>query len=361
MRQVRHLLVVATNSVSDSVSVLPAQYFDVALVDLDGVVYRGADPVPHAAQALRRARDAGMTIAYVTNNAARTPQEVAAHLTELGAPAQPNQVITSAQAGANLIRRTLGEGSWRILAVGGPGVSAALLAEGLQPIHSADDGPHAVLQGFGRNVSWTDLDEVATAVGRGVTWVATNPDTSIPTPRGHSPGNGALVQAVSLATGREPDFVAGKPYTPLMEDSIARTGARLPLVIGDRLDTDIEAAISTGVSSLLVFTGIASTLEVLRAPVFQRPHFVGVDLRSMFDEHPPLHQTPVGWQVGDARAQIVGSPAQVQLWAPLVTCAQWASAFRLLCHVAWSTDADYSTALAQLQGALAHLGDGSAR
>lgn len=334
---------------------VPVEDCDVALVDLDGVVYLGAQPIPHAAESLTRAASCGMTLAYVTNNAARTPLEVATHLKSLGAPADPEQVVTSAQAGAALVRSALGPGPWPVLAVGGPGVAAALRVEGLHPVVSADAQPAAVLQGFGRDLCWSDLDEAATAVGRGVLWIATNPDTSIPTQRGHSPGNGAFVQAVSVATGRQPDAVAGKPFAPLMEQTMARTGAKQPLVIGDRLDTDIEAAHVVGVRSLVVLTGIATPAQILAAAPHQRPDLIGVDLRTLFDQHPPIERSHERWVSGSSTISIDPSSTVLNLDGPLATTADWANSFRLLCQATWTTGVETTHVLARLEGVLDHL------
>ena len=136
-----------------------AAVHDVALLDLDGVVYVGAGPVAHAAESLDAALDRhGMRAAFVTNNAARTPEVVAAHLVELGIRAQPSDVVTSAQAGARMLAERLPTGS-RVLVIGGPGVAEALRERGLVPVDSVDDGAVALLQGYGPDVGWRQLAE----------------------------------------------------------------------------------------------------------------------------------------------------------------------------------------------------------
>ncbi len=219
---------------------LAAQY-DVALLDLDGVVYVGPAAVPHAAQALEEGLARfGMRPAFVTNNAARSPQVVAEHLVQIGVRASAEDVVTSAQAGARLLAELVPAGA-HVLAVGGPGVAWALGERGLVPVASADADPVAVMQGYGPDVGWRDLAEASLVIERGHPWVATNLDSTIPSPRGRVLGNGSLVAALRHATGVEP-LVAGKPEPPLMQESVLRTGARRPLVVGDRLDTDIEGA-----------------------------------------------------------------------------------------------------------------------
>ena len=253
---------------------------DALLLDLDGVVYVGPDPVPHAVEALGAAARAGTTTAFVTNNAARPPSVVAEHLRSFGLEVAEHDVVTSAQAGAREVLARVPAGS-RVLAVGGPGVALALEQRGLVPVAGADDGPAAVLMGYGPQVGWADLAEAAYAVGRGALLVATNLDTSIPTARGIAPGNGTLVAAVVAATGVEPAAVAGKPYEPLVLESIERVGARRPLMVGDRLDTDIEAGSRSGIPSLLVLTGVHGVADLLAAPPHRRPTYLAADLRGL--------------------------------------------------------------------------------
>ncbi len=262
-----------------------AEAYDAALVDLDGVVYVGAAAVPGAADSLRAARERGMRIAFVTNNASRTPDVVAAHLTELGVPASAEEVATAAQAAARVVSDHLPRGS-RVLVVGGDGLLSALALVGFEVVQSADDAPDAVVQGYTASTSYADLAEAALAIRAGALWVAANLDATMPGPRGQLPGNGAFVAALEVATGRTP-LVAGKPELALHRESIERVGARRPLVVGDRLDTDIEGAHRAGCASLLVLSGVTD-VELLRsAPPTQRPTYVAADLSGLLVAHPP--------------------------------------------------------------------------
>jgi HAD superfamily hydrolase (TIGR01450 family) len=273
---------------------------DRLLVDLDGVVYVGDHAVPHAVEALGAARRAGARPVFVTNNASRTPQEVSAHLQRLGVPAAPDEVVTASQAGARLLQERLEAGA-KVLAVGGPGVPAALREAGLTPVTSADEDPAAVMQGFGADVGWQQLTEVAFAVRAGALWVATNTDATLPTPRGPAPGNGSLVAAVRTATGREP-VVAGKPEPALFE--LAARGSRAALVVGDRLDTDIAAANRAGLPSLLVLTGVSGPADLLGAAAGLRPQFIAADLTGLHAEHPAPCRAGDGWRCGAAVAVV---------------------------------------------------------
>lgn len=260
--------------------------YDTALLDLDGVVYAGGEAIVHAVESLGTARGHGMRLAYVTNNAARTPQAVAEHLTELGVPATYDEVITSAQAVARLIADQVPAGS-KILAVGGEGLFAALRERGLQPVESAEDGPAAAVQGYGPELRWSQLAEMSFAVNRGVPWFASNTDLTIPAARGIAPGNGAAVEVVRIATGGNPQ-VAGKPLPPMHRETVIRTGAKHPLVVGDRLDTDIEGAHAGDVDSLLVLTGVTNAAHLLAAVPKHRPTFVAADLRGLLTGHPEV-------------------------------------------------------------------------
>lgn len=267
-------------------AVPPARSHDALLVDLDGVVYVGPDPVAHAVSALTRAGELGARPAYVTNNASRPPEAVADHLRRLGLDVTADDVVTSSQAGARMVASLVPPGS-PVLAVGGPGVALALVERGLRPVSSASDGPAAVLQGFGQDVSWRELAQACHAIEAGAHHVATNLDATLPTPEGRAPGNGALVGLVSAVTGVIPPS-AGKPESPLLIESVERLGATRPLVLGDRLDTDIEAACRLGLPSLLVLTGVTGARQLLGAAAHQRPSLLSADLRGLHEAHPPV-------------------------------------------------------------------------
>ena len=282
----------------------PAQTYDVALLDLDGVVYVGAAAVPGVPEALAQAAGVGMRLGFVTNNAARTPEQVATHLTELGVPAGPTDVITSSQAAASVVAERFGAGA-RVLPVGGPGVAAALTAAGLTVVERAEDSPAAVVQGYGPQVGWTQLAEAVVAVRGGARHVATNTDATIPSPRGVLPGNGALVGVVSTVTGQQP-LVPGKPDPAMHAECVRRTGARRPLVVGDRLDTDIEGARRAGAASLLVFSGVATPADLLAAGPVHRPDLLAPDAAGMLVPHPEVTAVEGAWRCGGWQADATG-------------------------------------------------------
>ncbi len=344
--------------------------FDGIVCDLDGVIYRGHRAVPHAAESLSAALAAGVRVVFATNNASRSPDEVAAHLETLGLPGPGSRVVTSAQAGARYVAQRAPAGS-RVLAIGGPGVSLALSEVGLVPVRAQMSSreaavtlvqaklpravPHAVsaslqpavsaslqpaasdslqppapaspqqavragrpdgavvavLQGYGALVAWADLAEAAYAVQAGALWVATNIDSTLPTDRGMAPGNGALVGAVRQAVNADP-VVVGKPHTPLYELSVSVLGTSIErtLAIGDRLDTDIVGAIAAGMDSLFVFGGVHGWVDVARAEEDSRPRYIATDLRSLLVGYSEPVQDlgdASRWVCGKAQASVSGS------------------------------------------------------
>ncbi|MFE0048156.1 HAD hydrolase-like protein [Streptomyces albireticuli] len=313
--------------------------YDTALLDLDGVVYAGGEAIAHAVESLGTARDGGMHLAYVTNNAARTPETVAGHLTELGVPAEPSDVITSAQAVARLIADQLPAGS-RVLVIGAEGLRVALRERGLVPVDSADDDPAAVAQGYGGpDMPWSRLAEASYAVARGLPWFASNTDLTIPSARGIAPGNGAAVQVVRIATGAEPQ-VAGKPLPPMHRETVLRTGAERPLVVGDRLDTDIEGAYVGGVDSLLVLTGVTTAAQLLAAEPRFRPTYVAEDLRGLLVAQPAVSgDSAEGFVCGGWTAVVRGDALVLEGEGERV------DALRALCAAAWSSAGEGSCGL----------------
>jgi glycerol-1-phosphatase len=223
-----------------------------------------------------------------------------------------------------------------VLVVGGEGLEQALSERGLRPVRSADDDPAAVVQGYAPHVGWEHLAEASYAVNRGVPWYASNTDLTVPTTRGIAPGNGALVQVVRIATGASPQ-VAGKPLPPMHRETILRTGARRPLVVGDRLDTDIEGAHAGEVDSLLVLTGVTTAAQALAAPPEHRPTYVAADLRGLLVPQPPVEAV----EGSDGGFRCGGWTASVRDGALAVEgSGDRFDGLRALCAAAWSAAGD---------------------
>lgn len=309
-----------------------AERYDVALLDLDGVVYVGEMSIDGAPQSLAGARKLGMRLAFVTNNASRPPAAVAAHLTRLGIAAQAADVITSAHAAAHHLADLLPTRS-RVLVIGACGLVEAVRERGLVPVSSADDEPAAVVQGYSPDTGWRMLAEGAVAIRRGLPWIATNLDITLPSPRGPLPGNGSMVAALRHATGATP-VSTGKPDPTMHRETVERSGARHPLVVGDRLDTDIEGANAVGCDSVLVLSGVTTPGELLAARSGRRPGYIAEDLRGLLTPHPaPTEQdgamTCGGWSAAASgqRIRLAGGAAD----------AHKLDALRALCTVAWHT------------------------
>lgn len=264
-----------------------ARAYDLAMLDLDGVVYRGDVVIDGVAEQLTAAVDAGMRLSFVTNNASRTPAQVVAKLRGMDVPAADDDVVTSAQAAARLVNDAVPKGS-NVLVIGGEGLSDALAEYGLVAVDSASQGPAAVVQGFATDLGWAELAEGAYAVATGIPWIASNTDLTIPTDRGVAPGNGTLVAAIAATTTRRP-VVAGKPRPPLFDETVLRVGGTRPLVVGDRLDTDIEGANAVGADSLLVLTGVSTLADVAAADPVRRPTYVATGLDALADTQRPIH------------------------------------------------------------------------
>ena len=304
--------------------------YDVALLDLDGVVYLGGAAIPGAAQALRKADAAGMRLAYVTNNAFRTPAAIAGLLTSFGVPAAPADVVTSAQAAARLLAERLPAGA-PVLVVGGTGLRLALRERGLRPVSTAADRPQAVVQGYAPGLDYSLLAEGGLAVAAGALFVASNGDRTLPSRRGRQPGNGSLIQVIATATGVQP-LVVGKPEPPLHRESVLRTGAHHPLVVGDRLDTDIEGAHRVGADSMLVLTGVTGPAEAVLAPPSQRPSYLAEDLSGLLEPHPGVTREDGAFSCGGWTA--CARKDQLELTGG----GERVDGLRALCAAAWAMD-----------------------
>lgn len=300
--------------------------FDALLADLDGVVYAGPHAIPGAVESLKQLSGLGVGLGYVTNNASRSLAQVAAHLRELGAPAEDHQVVSSSQAAADLLASLLVPGA-RVLITGSPALAAEIELVGLVPVYGQDEDPVAVVQGFNPEIGWKDLAEATYVVNAGALWVATNTDMSIPQARGIAPGNGTLVQAVAAATGQTPR-VAGKPEAPLFHSAAKRLGAERPLVVGDRLDTDILGGNNAGFATAAVLTGVDTRQTILAARAAERPDYIISSLGDLHRAYPDVTHEDGTYACGEATARvangavgIIGSQDNLDSWR--AACAAW--------------------------------------
>lgn len=284
---------------------------DAVYFDLDGVLYLGPEVIPSAPPVVNRLFDSGLKVYYVTNNAARSVAEVARHLADLGYPAASEQVISAAQAGAALLAQDLPAGA-KILVCGTDNLVNVVEEAGFLPVFSADDQPLATIQGYNPNGSWALHEEIAIAVQNGAKWYATNDDATRPTDRGIVPGAGGGIQLVgSCLPGLAPK-IAGKPYSPIMDLLGERSKAKNPILVGDRLDTDISGATNLGMESLWVFTGVHGKADLLAAPKPQRPTNIGWDSSALFAPKRQLQISATEYRCG-AQILTLGSRQEAEL------------------------------------------------
>ncbi|MCI9890126.1 HAD-IIA family hydrolase [Micrococcales bacterium 31B] len=280
--------------------------FDAALLDLDGCVFEGTRAITGAIDTLLTLRGQGKHIAFATNNASRTPQQVADHLESVGVRATADEVVNSPYAAAQLLLQHVEPGS-KVLVIGGDGLVKELNDVGYEIVRSAEDSPAAVVQGFHRTVGWEILNEGNFAIRAGALWLATNLDPTLPTERGPSPGNGSLVSVLRMATGQEP-LVAGKPEPALFQVAAERCGATSPLVGGDRLDTDIAGGNRAGYPTLLVLSGSTSARQAVLSVGVERPTYVSANLTALVEPITVARRVPgfglLAFDCGDARAEI---------------------------------------------------------
>ncbi len=294
----------------------PLEGKDLILCDLDGVVYRGNIAIDDAPNALMAASE-NRQLAMLTNNASRTADQVAEHLRELGVSIDADHIVTSPHAAVRILHELVAPGS-TVMVVGGEGLTTVLEANGYRVTRSADDQPHAVVQGFARDVGWTHLAEASFALKRDIPWIATNQDWTIPQERGLAPGNGTLVSAVHTAVGKLPT-VAGKPEPTMYEVALERFGvsAERTIMIGDRLDTDIQGANAANIDSALVLTGVDRAKQVLAAAPTQRPTVIVESVRDLAKPVPSVRVTTPGpdeWlgECGRERVRLRGGTVSVE-------------------------------------------------
>ena len=252
---------------------------DAVLFDLDGVVYHGPEPISGAVEGITALLERSIPVNYVTNNATRTAEVVAEHISTLGINTNADEVTTSAVVLAQRLAKKFGPGA-PIYLVGATGLALALESEGLRVTDTLDDEPVAIAQGLDPEITYQKIVGACEAIESGIEWWATNPDYSMVGPHSRVPGNGAFIAMLSELTGAQPTIV-GKPSPHMMEYAAHRLGAHRPLMVGDRLDTDIEGGNAAGFETALVLTGVHDIHDALRARPALRPTYILASLRSL--------------------------------------------------------------------------------
>jgi HAD superfamily hydrolase (TIGR01450 family) len=267
------------------------------LVDLDGVVYRGADPVQGVADVLADRVARGDDVVYVTNNSMHYRADYVTRLSEMGAPVSADRVVSSARATALYLTDETPDVR-RVLVVGAGGLERELRDVGLEVVTSAHaatrmsqeaiDGfeaaglPDAVVVGLDPQLTYLRLAVAADAIRAGAKFVATNRDPVYPTERGLRPGAGSIVAAIEAATGITPISI-GKPEPLLLEEAAKAAGgeAKDAVMIGDSLVTDVAAARAVGSRSVFMLTGVTSQDELAALADGDRPTAVASDAAEL--------------------------------------------------------------------------------
>ena len=320
--------------------------YDAALFDLDGVIYLGPVVIDGVPEALAELRSTGVHVGFVTNNAARTPATVAAHLEDLGITATTTDVVNSTQATVRMLQGDLPKGT-RILVVGTDALADQLREGGFEPVRTLEDEPVAVVQGYHPTQEWHQLELGALAIQNGAHWYATNPDMTRPTERGILPGCGTQVAVVRACVDVDPR-VAGKPFRPLLDETVLRLGAEHPIFVGDRLDTDIEGANAVDMDSLFVFTGAHGKKDLLAAEPIARPTHLGWDVAALLQPSHAVEMDDDGHRVrcGDQVIQLKYGEASLLTKAE-DTEAQL-DALRAILHAVWDLGAEAGDTLSHL-------------
>jgi 4-nitrophenyl phosphatase len=247
------------------------------LFDMDGVLYRGQQALAGVTELLSFLNERGLGYACITNNASMAPQQYEEKLAAMGIAMPASRVITSAIATGHALRTEYPRGT-RVFIVGMRGLREALLHDG----HFVEDDarPELVVQGADFTLTYDTLRRAALHIRAGARYIATNPDRTCPSEEGLIPGAGAVMAAIVAATDAVPTVI-GKPAPAMFRVAADILGA-LPaatLVIGDRLDTDIEGARAASMPSALVLTGVSTRQEAENGPI--HPDVTFADLPAL--------------------------------------------------------------------------------
>lgn len=279
--------------------------YDTLLCDLDGVIYEGTDAIFDSVETVNAIISKGIPVGYVTNNSSRRPETIAAQLAGFGIQTAPENIIGSAKTGVDILATLIPAGA-KVLVVGGEGLRSRVVEAGFELVKSSDENPAGVIQGFDPSVAWNDLAEASYSISNGAKWVATNQDWTIPREKGIAPGNGTLVSAVHTAVGQLP-IVAGKPEPAIFNTAVEHFGAELAMFVGDRIDTDIRGANRSGISSVLVMTGISTRKEVLGVKAEDRPTYIIETMAELLRDYDQPKKTKHGYSCKGAEVELLGN------------------------------------------------------
>lgn len=259
---------------------IPLEAVENLIVDMDGVLWRGDQPLPGLERFFQTVRRLGVRFVLATNNASKSGDEYVAKLKRFGVQVTLDEILTSPQATAAYLAQHAPQA--RVFVIGEPGLAAELRARGLDVVNDAPARATHVVVGWDRTLTYDKLAEACLLIRRGATFIGTNPDVTYPSERGIVPGNGATLAALRASTGVEP-IIIGKPQPEMMLQAMARMGGtpENTAVVGDRLDTDILGGHNAGLTTILVLTGVTSLEEAHDGAI--RPDYVFQDIGGVAD------------------------------------------------------------------------------
>ena len=289
-----------------------ADRYRAVLLDLDGVLYRGDGAVPGAAEVVAELRAAKKRIVFLTNNSARTPEQVAVKLWGLGIESAPDEVVTSARPTARLVAADGRTPTAYV--IGQDGVRAALAEAGVEVLDGSPERADFVVVGWDGDVGYDELRVASVLARRGARLVATNDDASYPAPGGELwPGAGAILAAVETASGRTATVV-GKPHRHLFDEALEQAGTREAVMVGDRVETDIAGAAAAGIDAVLVLSGASGRGDLLDAD--RLPLAVGNDVRVLLAERVPAAPRPARADEIETIRGLTEAPPDGPSWGP---------------------------------------------
>jgi HAD superfamily hydrolase (TIGR01450 family) len=279
-----------------------ADLFDAFLIDLDGVVWRGDEPIEGAAETIAALREADKRVVFVTNNASRTARDYAVKLMRMAVPTDPSDVVTSGHVVVDQLHSLGLERGDRIHVCGARGLWQLLDTNGFATTRDTED-VSALVVAWNPDLVMDDIRRAADVARSGVPFIGANRDATYPSSNGLLPGSGAILAAIETASGRTATVV-GKPEPGLFRRALERADveARRALFVGDRPSSDVAGAKAAGIPVALVLTGVTSEEDL--PSIAHTPDHVLPSITGLLDER--QEPSPV---VGDGSGDLVTPPA----------------------------------------------------
>jgi 4-nitrophenyl phosphatase len=252
---------------------------DALILDMDGVLWQGDTPLPGMVDLFALLRERKIQFLLVTNNSSLTPESYSQKIARMGVKVLPEEILTSAEATGEYLKKTANPGE-KVFVIGEEGLKQAVQKAGLQVVSVEDLQADYVVCGMDRSLTWAKLANATINLRRGARFIGTNSDLTFPTEQGIAHGNGAILAALTAASGKKP-VIIGKPFPLLFQQSLRRLAVPKTrvAVLGDRLETDILGARRAGLKSILVLTGVTDRRKARISPF--PPTWIVQDIPSM--------------------------------------------------------------------------------